>query len=382
MHIALTVNYSPWSPYSGGGQRSTHSLACALSRAGHRVDVVYTRPPWERVRTPARLPYRVHWATLPAVRSRRGAALRPLSSFSVAAKLEEIKPEVVHANGEEAALVALHRKAFDGPFVVTPRYPSFPDAMGDGSWRRVAGRLKHLLRHPKYAALGVALSGADRACPTSHDAASTLNRVFGTRPQRMRVVPNGVERIYFEHRWSPPAHERLLYFGRFAEEKGVFDLLGALGRMKDPPPTTFVGRGDALVGMRARAQTLGLRPRVEFVDWASPARLCERIASASLVVVPSWEESFGNTVAEAMAVGAPLVTTTAGAIPELVEHDRTAVMAPAKDPAALAAAIERVRAEPSLAQQLGTRARAVARSRFTWDEVAASYTKVYGEIPR
>ena len=93
MHIALTVNYSPWSKYSGGGQRSTHSLACALSRAGHRVDVVYTRPPWEAVHTPPSLPYRVHWASLAAVRSHRSAALRPLSSFSVASQLDKIRPD-------------------------------------------------------------------------------------------------------------------------------------------------------------------------------------------------------------------------------------------------------------------------------------------------
>ena len=381
MHIALTVNYSPWSKYSGGGQRSTHSLACALSRAGHRVDVVYTRPPWEAVHTPPSLPYRVHWASLAAVRSHRSAALRPLSSFSVASQLDKIRPDVVHANGEEAAVVALDRRRFHAPLIITPRYPSFPAEIGDGSWRQPVHRLRHLLKHPKYGALGVALEGADRACPTSRDAASTLRRVFGTRPRRIRVVPNGVESRFFERRWSAPSQERLLYFGRFAEEKGVFDLLHALASLPSPPPTTFIGRGEALPQLRARANALGLGDVVDFEAWSSIETLVDAIASASMVVLPSWEESFGNTVAETMAVGAPLVTTNAGSLPELARDGETALMVPLRNPAALANAIQRLRDDTMLAARLGDNARAEAEARFSWDRVAAAYADVYREIP-
>lgn len=380
MHIALTVNYSPWSKYSGGGQRSTHSLACALCRAGHRVDVVYTRPPWEPVHTPP-LPYRVHWASLAAVRSHRSAALRPLSSFSVASQLDKIRPDVVHANGEEAAIVALDRRRFHAPLIITPRYPSFPADMGDGSWRQPVHRLRHLLKHPKYGALGVALEGADRTCPTSRDAASTLRRVFGTRPQRIRVVPNGVEQRFFERRWSPPSDEHLLYFGRFAEEKGVFDLLHALAELPSAPPTTFVGRGEALPQLRAHAAAMGLANVVAFEAWSSVETLVDTIASASMVVIPSWEESFGNTVAETMAVGAPLVTTNAGSLPELARNEETALMVPRRDPSALAGAIQRLRDDPRLAARLGDNARAEAEARFSWDRVASAYTDVYREIP-
>lgn len=381
MHIALTVNYSPWSRYSGGGQRSTHSLACALSRAGHRVDVVYTRPPWEAVHTPPSLPYRLHWASLAAVRSHRSAALRPLSSFSVAAQLDKIRPEVVHANGEEAAVVALDRRRFHAPLIITPRYPSFPADMGDGSWRQPVHRLCHLLKHPKYGALGVALEGADRTCPTSHDAASTLRRVFGTRPQRIRVVPNGVEHRFFERRWSPPSDGHLLYFGRFAEEKGVFDLLDALAKLPSPPQTTFIGRGDALSQLRLRAAALGLADIITFGSWSSVETLVEAIASASMVVIPSWEESFGNTVAETMAVGAPLIATNAGSLPELARNEETALMVPPHDPSALADAILRLQEDRRLAARLGDNARADAEARFSWDRVASAYTDVYREIP-
>lgn len=382
MRIALTVNYSPWSSYGGGGQRSAHSLACALSRAGHDVHVVYTRPPWEAIPVPESLPYRVHWATLAAVRSDRSALLRPLSSFSVARLLEALQPDVVHANGEEAAVAAHHRRILSGPFVVTPRYPSFPSAMKDGSWRlRPLQRLRHLMVHTKYAALGFALAGADRTCPTSRDSAKLVQQVFGVRPKRVRVVPNGVERPFFERRWASPPRERVLFFGRFASEKGVFDLVEALGLMRDPPHTTLVGRGSALAKLRARAEALGLAGRVRFESWQGINALADAIASASLVVVPSWEESFGNTIAEAMSVGAPIVTTACGSIPELVEQERSALMVPAKDPGQLAMAIDRLRDDPELAARLGTAARQRAEARFSWDKVAEAYVRIYREIP-
>ena len=52
MRIALTTNFSPWSPYSGGGQRSTHQLASALALRGHDVTVVYTKAPLDRIVEP------------------------------------------------------------------------------------------------------------------------------------------------------------------------------------------------------------------------------------------------------------------------------------------------------------------------------------------
>lgn len=67
-NVVLTCNYSPWSRYRGGGQKSVHMLACALARAGRRVCVVYSKAPWERVPVPADLPYAIRWARFVGVR--------------------------------------------------------------------------------------------------------------------------------------------------------------------------------------------------------------------------------------------------------------------------------------------------------------------------
>src|SRR5213594_4578684 len=107
MRILLTCNYSPWSAYSGGGQRSTHYLGSALSGRGHDVTVVFTKTPWDLVHPPASLPYRLRWAALPDYKSHIGAPLRVLTAWTVAGvirrELAAGPTAVVHAQGEEAA---------------------------------------------------------------------------------------------------------------------------------------------------------------------------------------------------------------------------------------------------------------------------------------
>ena len=105
MDIILTCNFSPWSPYSGGGQQSTHELATALAARGHRVSVVFTRTPFEDFEIPQNLGYQVIWASFFALRSWSSAPLRSLNALSVARAVGKIlsctpRPVVVHGQGE------------------------------------------------------------------------------------------------------------------------------------------------------------------------------------------------------------------------------------------------------------------------------------------
>ncbi len=377
MRIALTVNFSPWSAYSGGGQRSVHNLAVALSARGHRVTVVYTRPPWERVDVPPTLPYELRWAALPAVRSRVDAPLRPLSAIAVARVVAELSHReariVVHANGEEAALLPRLRG-----LVVTPRYPSFPAAL-----RRRGGlaRAWAWARYPKYAALGLALRRADRWCPTSASAAASVERTYSLSRERCRVVPNGVapEFAAIERRHDAGAGP-IVFFGRMAAEKNPMLVLDAVAGQGDPRlRALFVGRGPEQARVRERARALGLADRVELIDWLEPAALAERLAGASVVALPSVEESFGNAMVEAMAAGAPLVTTRAGSIPELLDDGVHAELVPVDDVVATTAAIARLRREPARAEALGRAARAHVAARYGWDATARAFEAVYDE---
>ena len=109
MRIVLTCNYSPWSAYSGGGQRSTHQLATALVALGHDVTVVYTAPVWNQPTPTEETSYAIEWAVFFGVRARRSSPFRPLNALSVRGVLEQLhrrlSVDVVHSQGEEGALL-------------------------------------------------------------------------------------------------------------------------------------------------------------------------------------------------------------------------------------------------------------------------------------
>jgi glycosyltransferase involved in cell wall biosynthesis len=385
MRCILTTNFSPWSRYSGGGQRSTHNLASALAAHGHDVHVVYTKPPWEHVEVPASLPYAVHWAALPALRSASGALLRQSTPFFVArqvARLLDTSPgaAVVHGNGEEAALVGLLRsRQRRFAFVMTPRYPALPS-------RPVRMAL------PKWRWLGRALRQADEVCPTSHAAAELVANAYGLDRSRFEIIPNGVSPEFLRAADAADQLDTLgselsaflqagpfgVYFGRLAPEKGVRTLIEALGLLaSDPLRFVFAGRGPDSERLQRRARELGLERYVHFVSWLEPAALARVVKRAQFAVLPSLEESFGNTLAETMALGVPLIATTAGSSPEVVLDGITGRLVTPGDAAALAAAIAEMRANPAQRRAFGEAAHARALSRFSWEASAHRFERVY-----
>ena len=75
--------------------------------------------------------------------------------------------------------------------------------------------------------------------------------------------------------------------------------------------------------------------------------------NASVLVLPSWPEGLGRVVIEAFARGRAVVATDAGGIPDLVTHEREGLLIPPADPVTLAAALERVLGDRTLAERMG-----------------------------
>lgn len=378
LRVALTVNFSPWSAYSGGGQRSAHNIAVELCALGHDVTVVYTKGIGERLELPSGLPYDVQFAIFPGLRSHSGAPLRPFSAAFVGRLLRKLSRErpfdIVHGNGDEAALNS-GLKSFGTRCIVTPRFPSLPPPLRDGSWLLGPKRWRYALEHSRYVGLYWALRGAHFYCPTSAASAREMRRAYGLEPARCRVIPNGVAAVYHSQ-LRGPERGPALFFGRLSEEKGVPILIEALKRLgPEAPPLDVVGRGplkDAFV--RAK-----LPSPLRCFDWLPPEQIAERLSRARYAVLPSLEESFGNAVAEAMVVGTPVISTTAGSIPELVEHQVTGVLVPPGDAEALALAIGAWERDPQAAERLGLSGQSVARSRYSWSTTAVQYESVYRE---
>ncbi|MGB0647303.1 MAG: glycosyltransferase family 4 protein [Bradymonadia bacterium] len=376
MRIALTTNFSPWSPYSGGGQRSTHQLASALAMRGHEVTVVYTRAPFDRIVEPDNLPYQVRWAAFFGARSSRQAPFRPLNAISVRREIESLFAEkrldVVHCQGEEGALIPRLRSRLDFSLVVTPRYPWYPTHL------KPNGDLLSLARlwvfDAKYPVLGKLIHGADWVCPTSTSAAHGVQGAYGVSESKIRVIPNGINERFWNVRWDDLSHrDEVLFYGRLAHDKGVDVLLKALR------PTQLnlhvIGRGDQEIALKDLARRLGVSQRVRWTDWCDPETLADEVASSSLVVLPSRHESFGNVMAETLAIGTPLISTNTGSIPEVVGP--YAELINVDDVEGLTTAMTHVHAHSDEVKARAAEGREWVRSRYHWDEVAARFEEVY-----
>jgi len=376
LHILLTVNFSPWSAYSGGGQRSTHELASALARRGHDTTVVYTKPPWEHVAVPADLPYDLTWAGFFAPRSRSGSPLRSLNAVTVVRTVRQLldlsrgDDVVVHSQGEEGALLPRLRRTHRFGFVITPRYPAYPATAA--AWQR-------LVMPPKFRALGAGLAGADRWCPTSEAAAAEVRATYPVSADRCRIVPNGLAGAFLNvERRAEATQGPIVFHGRLSPAKGAQVLIQALAKLgPDAPDCVICGRGPEEARLRALGKQLGVR--VELAGWQTPEQMAERLAGARLAVLPSREESFGNAMAEAMAAGAPLISTRSGSIPEVVPEG-TGVLVPPDDPDALAEAMRGLLADDARREALGRAGCAHARGRYSWDATAAAFEQIYADV--
>jgi len=190
-----------------------------------------------------------------------------------------------------------------------------------------------------------------------------------------------VSDAFFEHEWAPPDAAPLLFFGRLAHDKGVDTLLQARARAPGARQLTLVGRGDQGAALKRMASDLGLGGRIVWRDWLDEAELARELSRCKLAVLPSRHESFGNAMAEAMAVGVPLVSTRAGSIPEIVEHEVTGLLVPADDAGALHQAIARLEHDPALSARLGAAGRERMRANYSWQAVARRYVQLYSKRP-
>jgi glycosyltransferase involved in cell wall biosynthesis len=178
---------------------------------------------------------------------------------------------------------------------------------------------------------------------------------LGARPERIDIVPNGVDRDTFHPRDQREARRELgvaepgpllLFVGHLLRSKGVLDLLAALRALSARRPDArlvVVGEGADEPACRQAAAELG--ERVSFVGCESPARVATWLAACDLLALPSWNEGTPNVVLEALACGRPVVGSRVGGIPDLL-RGRPHALVPARDVPALGAALERTLAEP------------------------------------
>lgn len=221
---------------------------------------------------------------------------------------------------------------------------------------------------------------AERVITSSAASARQIERDFGVAPDRIAMLGNGLDTELF--RPDPTvarADGEILCVGRASDpNKGIRTLVEALARLPAGARLTLV---DATTSEARRwAAELGCTERLSVTGRVSTGSLLALYRRACVVVVPSRYEGFGLPAAEAMACGTPVVTTTAGALPEVVGTGGGGLLVPPDDPDALAKAVGTLLEQPDTRRALGARARERIHAAYAWPAVAARTAEVYREV--
>ncbi|MEK6603675.1 MAG: glycosyltransferase family 4 protein, partial [Nitrospirota bacterium] len=242
------------------------------------------------------------------------------------------------------------------------------------------------------------LDQAGLVFPVSRQIQRSLER-GGVRPERLQTLYSGLDMtrvmdqksgLDARRRFGIPAEAPVLgTVANLFERKGYEVMIEALPMIVNASPAVhylIVGSGDAAYEARLKAmvEVLGLESRVHFAGFQESVYPC--LAAMDLYVHPALMEGFGIAVLEAMAMRKPVVATTTGGLPEIVQEGETGMLVPPGDADALAKAVSSLLQDPARCRQLGEAGRARVAAHFTveamMDQLVSGYESLLGrEVP-
>ena len=237
-------------------------------------------------------------------------------------------------------------------------------------------------RRQLYASERAALRQVRQVIVTSPSTARALVDDYAVAPERCVVVLPGTDPAPLSS-GSNGVELVLLCVSSLTPRKGHAVLLRALAQLKDRPWRLRCAGGahDPLTAaeLRTLAASLGLTERIEWLGELHSAALDAAYQQTDLLVLPSFHEGYGMALAEALARGLPIVSTSAGAIPDTVPAS-AGLLVPPGDAAALTQALARVIDEPALRTQLAAGARAARQTLPDWPTVSARFAQVLDAV--
>lgn len=222
----------------------------------------------------------------------------------------------------------------------------------------------------------VSLRRAAQAYTVSRHTGRMLERTTGFPAERIRWLPNTLERGFLAEQ-APPV-DPSAPFGEFLtvcrlwsleKRKGVDHSLTAFARVAAKHPGAryrIVGKGDDKPRLEALAAELGVADRVTFEQDLSDEELAEAYRRCSAFVLPSGQEGFGIVFLEAMRFAKPCIGGNEGGTPEVIDDESTGMLVPFGDVEALERAMERLVADPALRARMGVAGHERLESHFVF----------------
>ncbi len=398
-------------PFSGGQGVYLYYLSRALIEAGHQVDVI-SGPPYPE------LDPRVSLIQLPSldlyaegenVRRFRLRYLRSVTdAFEYFSTISGGFPEpytfgrrvqryfqsnpntydVIHDN-QCLAWGTLGLQRMGLPVVTTIHHPITRDldialaAADTFGLRLLIKRWHSFLRMQKQVIRQLA-----HKVTVSHAARADIESAFGLPSQSLHVIHNGIDL----DRFKPASHEVgtkkdrptptiMTTASADSPLKGLDTLLRAFALVLHDEPLvrlTLIGALKPDGDTRKLIEHLKIGHAIDEKGRVTAEEMVSLYQSATLAVVPSVYEGFGFPAGEAMACGVPLVSTSGGALPEVVGD--AGITVPVQDPGAMAAAITALLKDSERRHALGQAGLAHVTKEFSWSRAAAQYVDLYHQV--
>ncbi len=244
------------------------------------------------------------------------------------------------------------------------------------------------------------LQEVDMFLPLTQRAAETLI-LQGIKPDRIRVIPFGVDTTFFRPLGQvPESYLRkfhiseddlvVLFAGRLSRSKGISHLVYAAKRILDDKDLheknikyLLVGTGPKSKQIEMLIQRLGLAEYFRIVGGIDYSEMPTIYSMADIFVLPSiatsrWQEQFGMVLIESMACGKPVVSTLSGSIPEVVGD--SGILVQSADHLSLYQALKGLILNENLRRELGRKTRERAEKYFSIEVVSQRLREVYKSL--
>lgn len=302
----------------------------------------------------------------------------------VARDLEQRPVGVLHANYWLSAVAAHHLKhRLELPLVATFH-----------TLARVKAEAGDVEPAARVAAEAQVIGCCDSICASNPVEAHQLVELYGADPDRIELVPPGVDHAFFspgDRRGARAAlglddRPTLLFVGRIQPLKGLTVAVRALAEIPDHRARLVVVGGPSgpqgpaeLATAKQVARELGVADRVVFVPPRPHHLLSTYYRAADVVLVPSRSESFGLVALEAAACGVPVVASDVGGLRTVVRDGRTGVLVDSRDPSSFAEAAGEILGDPERMAAMGAAAAEDAR-RYAWPTTAGRLRRLYDDL--
>lgn len=270
------------------------------------------------------------------------------------------KIDLLHANFAmpDGIATRLLAKKLNIPYIITEHQGSLKELLAKADLRRLFLN---------------AYRGAFKVIAVSENTRKTILEADPAL-SKIRVIPNGIDLKLFQSATSPSKSiNKLIFIGNLIEQKGVQVLLKALKLIADPDlELSIIGEGKYRANLESLCSEYDLEKQVKFLGEKTPDEVAVLLAKHDALVHPSFNESFGIVVLEALATGIPVVATYNGGSEHILKPEH-GVLVPSRDAKALAEGIKELRQrhfDPKLLRNY-------VKDNYSLDNVVAQTLKEY-----